>query len=54
MHSIARAVARFWRKAYEDGLTGLAAMVAYNLLLSIKKHTDVHVEEVLFPDVTVQ
>ena len=25
----------FWRKAYEDGLTGLAAMVAYNLLLSI-------------------
>ena len=31
----ARAVAAFWRKAYEDGLTGLAAMVAYNLLLSI-------------------
>jgi membrane protein len=31
----ARAVASFWRKAYEDGLTGLAAMVAYNLLLSI-------------------
>jgi YihY family inner membrane protein len=29
------AVARFWRKAYEDNLTGLAAMVAYNLLLSI-------------------
>ena len=28
-------VATFWRKAYEDGLTGLAAMVAYNLLLSI-------------------
>jgi membrane protein len=28
-------VAVFWRKAYEDGLTGLAAMVAYNLLLSI-------------------
>jgi membrane protein len=28
-------VASFWRKAYEDGLTGLAAMVAYNLLLSI-------------------
>jgi membrane protein len=25
----------FWRKAYEDNLTGLAAMVAYNLLLSI-------------------
>jgi YihY family inner membrane protein len=33
--SAARAVARFWRKAYEDGVTGLAAMVAYNLLLSI-------------------
>jgi membrane protein len=29
------AVAGFWRKAYEDNLTGLAAMVAYNLLLSI-------------------
>jgi membrane protein len=28
-------VADFWRKAYEDNLTGLAAMVAYNLLLSI-------------------
>jgi YihY family inner membrane protein len=26
---------RFWRKAYEDNLTGLSAMVAYNLLLSI-------------------
>src|SRR3954447_1559254 len=25
----------FWRKAYEDNLTGLAAMVAYNLLLSV-------------------
>ena len=24
------------------------------ILVSIKKHTDVHVEEVLFPDVTVQ
>jgi membrane protein len=35
VHRIARAVASFWRKAYEDGLTGLAAMVAYNLLLSI-------------------
>jgi membrane protein len=31
----ARAVARFWRKAYDDGVTGLAAMVAFNLLLSI-------------------
>jgi YihY family inner membrane protein len=29
------AALRFWRKAYEDNLTGLAAMVAYNLLLSI-------------------
>ena len=25
----------FWRKAYQENLTGLAAMVAYNLLLSI-------------------
>jgi len=32
----ARAAAvSFWRKAYEDNLTGLASMVAYNLLLSI-------------------
>jgi YihY family inner membrane protein len=30
-----QAVVRFWRKAYEDNLTGLSAMVAYNLLLSI-------------------
>jgi membrane protein len=29
------AVARFWRKAYEDNLTGMASMVAYNLLLSL-------------------
>lgn len=29
------AIAAFLRKAYEDGITGLAAMVAYNLLLSI-------------------
>jgi membrane protein len=29
------AVVTFWRKAYEDNLTGLASMVAYNLLLSI-------------------
>ena len=34
-HRAARAVASFWRKAYEDGITGLSAMVAYNLLLSI-------------------
>jgi membrane protein len=31
----ARAVSAFFKKAYEDGLTGLASMVAYNLLLSI-------------------
>jgi membrane protein len=30
-----RALARFWRKAYEDNLTGMAAMVAYNLMLSV-------------------
>jgi YihY family inner membrane protein len=35
VHRAARAVVSFWRKAYEDGVTGLAAMVAYNLLLSI-------------------
>jgi YihY family inner membrane protein len=35
VHRAARSIAAFWRKAYEDGLTGLAAMVAYNLLLSI-------------------
>lgn len=35
MRRIARSVARFWRKAYTDGLTGLSAMVAYNLMLSI-------------------
>jgi membrane protein len=29
------AVTAFWRKAFEDNLTGLASMVAYNLLLSI-------------------
>ena len=27
--------ARFWRKAYDDNLTGMAAMVAYNLMLSV-------------------
>ena len=30
-----RAVATFWRKAYDDNLTGMAAMVAYNLMLSV-------------------
>jgi membrane protein len=29
------AVVRFWRKAYQDNVTGLGAMVAYNLLLSL-------------------
>ncbi len=28
-------VRAFWRKAYEDGLTGLASMVAYQLMLAI-------------------
>ncbi len=35
MRSPRAAVVAFWRKAYEDNLTGLASMVAYNLLLSI-------------------
>ncbi len=35
MGRVRAAVASFWRKAYEDNLTGLASMVAYNLLLSI-------------------
>ena len=30
-----RALARFWRKGYEDNVTGMAAMVAYNLMLSV-------------------
>ena len=30
-----RALVRFWRKSYEDNLTGMAAMVAYNLMLSV-------------------
>jgi membrane protein len=30
-----RALAAFWRKAYEDNLTGMASMVAYNLMLSV-------------------
>ena len=32
---IRRGLSRFWHKAYGDGLTGLAGMVAYNLLLSL-------------------
>jgi YihY family inner membrane protein len=35
MRRIASGVHTFWRKAYMDNLTGLAAMVAYNLLLSV-------------------
>jgi membrane protein len=35
MRRVRAAAASFWRKAYEDNLTGLASMVAYNLLLSI-------------------
>jgi membrane protein len=35
MGRVRAAVASFWQKAYEDNLTGLASMVAYNLLLSI-------------------
>jgi membrane protein len=35
MGRVRAAVASFWTKAYEDNLTGLASMVAYNLLLSI-------------------
>jgi membrane protein len=30
-----RAFVAFWRKAYEDNVTGMAAMVAYNLMLSV-------------------
>src|SRR3954471_21345850 len=32
---MAAALRAFWTKSYEDGLTGLAGMVAYNLLLSL-------------------
>lgn len=35
MRPAARYLARFYRKAYEDNVTGLAGMVAYNLLLSV-------------------
>lgn len=35
MRGIARALQVFWRKAYEDNLTGLSAMVAFNLVLSL-------------------
>jgi YihY family inner membrane protein len=32
---VGRALSTFYRKAYEDNLTGLSGMVAYNLLLSL-------------------
>ncbi|MCW3064252.1 MAG: ribonuclease [Solirubrobacterales bacterium] len=35
MQRARRAVARFWRAAYAENITGQSAMVAYNLLLSI-------------------
>lgn len=35
MQRVGSAIAAFWRKAYDKNLTGMAAMVAYNLLLSI-------------------
>jgi YihY family inner membrane protein len=35
MRSIGSGLKQFWEKAYGDNLTGLAGMVAYNLLLSI-------------------
>jgi membrane protein len=35
MRRIGSGIGRFWEKAYTDNLTGLAAMVAYNLLLSV-------------------
>lgn len=35
MHAVRHFLADFWRQAYADNLTGMAAMVAYNLLLSI-------------------
>jgi len=35
MRAAGRFVARFYWKAYRDNLTGLSAMVAYNMLLSI-------------------
>jgi membrane protein len=35
MGRVRAALVNFWRKAYEDNVTGLSAMVAYNLLLSI-------------------
>jgi membrane protein len=35
MRRVGSGLHRFWEKAYTDNVTGLAAMVAYNLLLSV-------------------
>jgi len=35
MRRIGSGLHRFWEKAYTDNLTGMAGMVAYNLLLSV-------------------
>jgi membrane protein len=32
---IRRSLGAFWRRSYEENITGMAAMVAYNLLLSV-------------------
>lgn len=32
---VPRPLAAFWRRAYEENVTGMAAMVAYNLMLSV-------------------
>lgn len=32
---VPRALVAFWRRAYEENVTGMAAMVAYNLMLSL-------------------
>ena len=33
--SVRRSLAAFWHRAYEENVTGMAAMVAYNLMLSV-------------------
>ncbi|MCB0866740.1 MAG: YihY/virulence factor BrkB family protein [Solirubrobacterales bacterium] len=33
--ALRRGVGAFWRRAYEENVTGMAAMVAYNLMLSV-------------------
>jgi membrane protein len=32
---VRRSLVAFWRRAYEENITGMAAMVAYNLMLSV-------------------